>query len=50
MLLIEKEGEVHLHNSFTDDSMIMKVDIHDFAKMFDSLSEYFKREQIKIRV
>ena len=52
MLLIEKEGEFHfyLHNSFTDDSMIMKVDIHDFAKMFDSLSEYFKREQIKIRV
>ena len=52
MLLIEKEGEFHfyLHNSFTDDSMIMKVDIHDFAKMFDSLSEYFKREQIKIRL
>ena len=50
MLLIEKEGEVHLHNSFTDDSIIMKVDIHDFAKMFDSLSEYFKREQIKIRL
>ena len=52
MLLIEKEGEfhLHLHNSFTDDSMIMKVDIHDFAKMFDSLSEYFKREQIKIRL
>jgi transcription initiation factor IIF auxiliary subunit len=51
MLLIEKEGEfhLHLHNSFTDDSMIMKVDIHDFAKMFDSLSEYFKREQIKIK-
>ena len=52
MLLIEKKGEFHfyLHNSFTDDSMVMKVDIHDFAKMFDSLSEYFKREQIKIRV
>ena len=52
MLLIEKEGEfhLHLHNSFTDDSMVMKVDIQDFAKMFDSLSEYFKREQIKIRV
>jgi transcription initiation factor IIF auxiliary subunit len=52
MLLIEKEGEfhLHLHNSFTDDSMIMKVNIHDFAKMFDSLSEYFKREQIKIRL
>ena len=52
MLLIEKKGEFHfyLHNSFTDDSMVMKVDIHDFAKMFDSLSEYFKREQIKIRL
>ena len=52
MLLIEKEGEfhLHLHNSFTDDSMIMKVNIHDFAKMIDSLSEYFKREQIKIRL
>ncbi|MDF2736999.1 MAG: hypothetical protein K0S93_855 [Nitrososphaeraceae archaeon] len=52
MLLIEKNGEFHfyLHNTFTDDSMVMKVDIQDFAKMFDSLSEYFKREQIKIRV
>jgi transcription initiation factor IIF auxiliary subunit len=52
MLLIEKEGEfhLHLHNSFTDDSMIMKVDIHDFVRMFDSLSEYFKREEITIRL
>ena len=35
MLLIEKEGEFHfyLHNSFTDDSMVMRVDIHDFARM-----------------
>jgi hypothetical protein len=49
MLLIEKEGQfhlhLHLHNSFTDDSMVMKVDIHDFARMFDSLSEYFKRDK-----
>ena len=50
MLLIEKEGEfhLHLHNSFTDDSMVMKVDIHDFARMFASLSEYFQRDQIEI--
>ena len=50
MLLIEKEGEfyLHLHNSFTDDSMVMKVDIRDFARMFDALSEYFEREQIGI--
>jgi hypothetical protein len=50
MLLIEKEGEfyLHLHNSFTDDSMVMKVDIRDFARMFDALSEYFEREQIAI--
>ncbi len=36
MLLIKKEGEFHfyLHNSFTDYSMVMKVDIHDFARMF----------------
>ena len=48
MLLIEKEGEfyLHLHNSFTDDSMVMKVDIHDFARMFASLSEYFQRDKI----
>ena len=41
MLLIEKEGEFHfyLHNSFTDDSMVMRVDIHDFARMFVSLSD-----------
>ena len=52
MLLIEREGEfhLHLHNSFTDDSMDMKVDIRDFARMFASLSEYFQREQIKIRL
>jgi hypothetical protein len=52
MLLIEKNGEFHfyLHNTFTDDSMVMKVDIHDFASMFASLSEYFQREQIKIRL
>jgi hypothetical protein len=50
MLLIEKESEfhLHLHNSFTDDSMVMKVDILEFARMFASLSEYFKREQIEI--
>jgi len=52
MLLIEKNGEFHfyLHNTFTDDSMVMKVDIRDFASMFASLSEYFQREQIKIRL
>ncbi len=50
MLLIEKEGEFHLylHNSFIEDSMVMKVDIRDFARMFDALSEYFEREQIEI--
>ena len=50
MLLIEKEGEfhLHLHNSFTDDSMVMKVDIREFARMFASLSEYFQLEQIEI--
>ena len=50
MLLIEREGEfhLHLHNSFTDDSMDMKVDIRDFARMFASLSEYFQRDRIKI--
>jgi transcription initiation factor IIF auxiliary subunit len=50
MLLIEKEGEfhLHLHNSFTDDSMIMKVNIQDFARMFASLTKYFQRDQIEI--
>jgi transcription initiation factor IIF auxiliary subunit len=50
ILLIEKEGEFHLylHNSFTDDSMVMKVDIRDFARMFASISEYFQRDQIEI--
>jgi hypothetical protein len=28
--------------------MVMKVDIHDFARMFASLSEYFQRDQIEI--
>jgi hypothetical protein len=52
MLLIEKEGEFHfyLHYSFTDDPMVMKVDIHDFARMFASLSEYFQREEINIKL
>lgn len=46
MLLIEKEGEfhLHLHNSFTDDSMVMKVDICEFARMFASLSIIQKLE------
>ena len=49
MLLIEKgESHFYLHNSFTDDSMVMKVDIRDFARMFASLSEYFQRDQIEI--
>ena len=50
MLLIEKDGEFHfyLHNSFTDDSMVMKVDIREFARMFASLLEYFQRDRIKI--
>jgi hypothetical protein len=50
MLLIEKEGEfhLHLHNSFTDYSMIMKVNIQDFARMFASLTKYFQRDQIEI--
>ena len=50
MLLIEKEGEFHfyLHNSFTDDSMVMRVDIQDFARMFASLSDYCQRDQIEI--
>ena len=52
MLLIEKEWEFHfhLHNSFTDNPMVMKVDIHDFARMFALLSEYFQRDQIEIRL
>ena len=50
MLLIEKEEEsyFYLHNSFTDDSMVMKVDIRDSARMFASLSDYFHRDQIEI--
>jgi hypothetical protein len=52
MLLIEKEAEFHLylHNSFTDDSMVLKVNIHDFARMFASLSEYFLRDQIDMTI
>jgi hypothetical protein len=42
MLLLERAFHLHLHNSITDDSMVMKVDIHDFARMFASLSEYFQ--------
>ena len=39
--------EIHLYNDYTDQAIAMVLSIEDFAKMFESLEEYFVREQIQ---
>jgi hypothetical protein len=48
LLLKRKDNkfELHLHNDYTCQAMAMVLSIEDFAKMFESLEEYFVREQI----
>lgn len=40
--------QLHLYDGYNDTALVMNIDIQDFQKMFDSLSEYFQRSQIEI--
>jgi hypothetical protein len=44
----DSKFELHLHNDYTNQAIAMVLSIEDFAKMFESLEEYFQREQIEI--
>ena len=50
LLLLKRKSdekfELHLHNDYTNDAIAMILDIKDIARMFESLEEYFQREQI----
>jgi hypothetical protein len=51
LLLLKREGddnkfELHLHNDYTNNAIAMVLSIEDLGKMFESLEEYFVREQI----
>jgi hypothetical protein len=39
--------ELHLYNDYTNQAIAMILDIKDFAKMFESLEEYFLKAQIE---
>jgi hypothetical protein len=51
LLLLKRKGdekfELHLHNDYTNDAIAMILDIKDFARMFESLEEYFLKAQIE---
>jgi len=42
-----KDFQLHLYDGYNDIALVMNIDIQDFAKMFDSLSEYFQIVQIE---
>jgi hypothetical protein len=49
LLLLKRKDlkfELHLHNDYTDQAMAMVLEINDLGRMFESLEEYFQREQI----
>jgi hypothetical protein len=41
----ENNFELHLYNEYTNQSIAMILDIKDFARMFESLEEYFLKAQ-----
>lgn len=43
----DERFELHLHNDYTNQAIAMILDIKDFAKMFESLEEYFLKAQIE---
>ena len=47
LLLKRTDGkfELHLHNDYTHQAIAMILDIKDFARMFESLEEYFQSER-----
>jgi hypothetical protein len=42
----DEKFELHLHDDYTNQAIAMVLDIKDFAKMFESLEEYFLKAQI----
>ena len=44
----DNEFKLHLYDGYNDIALVMNMNIRDFAKMFDSLSEYFQRDQIEL--
>ena len=45
----DNKFELHLHNDYyTCQALAMVLSIEDFARMFESLEEYFIREQMEI--
>jgi hypothetical protein len=43
----ENKFELHLHNDYTNQAIAIILDIKDFARMFESLEEYFINAQIE---
>jgi hypothetical protein len=43
----DNKFELHLHNDYTNEAIAMVLELKDFARMFESLEEYFQREQIE---
>ena len=39
----ENKFELHLHDDYTNQAIAMILDIKDFARMFESLEEYFSK-------
>jgi hypothetical protein len=44
----DEKFELHLHDDYTNQAIAMILDIKDFARMFDSLEEYFLNAQIDV--
>jgi hypothetical protein len=45
----ENKFELHLHNDYTNQAIVIVLDIKDLVKMFESLEEYFLKAQIDDR-
>lgn len=41
----DNKFELHLHNNYTNEAIAMVLELKDFARMFESLEEYFERER-----
>jgi hypothetical protein len=39
--------ELHLYNDYTNQAVVMILDIKDLGRMFESLEEYFLKAQIE---
>jgi hypothetical protein len=43
----KKKFELHLYNDYTNQAIVMVLDIKDLGRMFESLEEYFLKAQIE---